>query len=195
MPERRFLGRHILFKEEYAARLIEGSKTTTIRRGIVKPRYREVILHAGSRPIAVARVEYVYYKRLREISDDEAKRDGFENKAELVKTLKRIYPGMREDEYVTIIGLRVVKRVDTVNLNKPFGGLNPVELARIGLRYLSRELTDFESRLLLELTRTGDIDLTVERALGDPGKRDLLVDLLNRVLRLLVEKQVLREGR
>ncbi|MGC9121636.1 MAG: ASCH domain-containing protein [Thermogladius sp.] len=193
MPPKKFLGRHIIFREEYAEKLIEGSKTTTIRRGIVRPRYRQVIIHAGSRPIALARVEYVYYKRLRDISESEARRDGFESRAELVSELRKIYPGIRDDEYVTVIGLRVVKRLDTVDTGKPFGGLEPVVLARIALRYLSDVLTDSEVKVLLDLTRTGDIDLTAARVLGDVGKRGVVVDVLNRALRMLVEKGILRE--
>ncbi|AFK50654.1 hypothetical protein TCELL_0229 [Thermogladius calderae 1633] len=193
MSPKKFLGRHIVFRGEYAEKIIEGSKTTTIRRGIVRPRYKQVVVHAGSRPIALARVEYVYYKRLRDISESEARRDGFESRAELVSELRKIYPGIRDDEYVTVIGLRVVKRLDSVDTSKPFGGLEPVVLARIALRYLSDVLTDLEARVLLDLTRTGDIDLTAIRVLGDVNKRDLVVDVLNRVLRMLVEKGILRE--
>ncbi|WP_440060152.1 ASCH domain-containing protein [Thermogladius sp. 4427co] len=192
---KKFLGRHIIIREDYAERFLKGEKTTTVRRGIVKVKYRNIIIHTGIRPLAIARVEYVYHKMLKNISEEEARKDGFRSREEFIREIRKLYPDIDENEYVTVIGLRILKRLDVIDSRKPFGGLKPADLARIGLRYLGEELSEIERKILLDLTRTGDIDLTSQRVLKDVGRRGVVVEVLNNVLRRLLDKGILREKR
>ncbi|MEB3787346.1 MAG: ASCH domain-containing protein, partial [Desulfurococcales archaeon] len=61
---RQWLGRHLMLKGEYAELLLSGRKRATIRLGVVRPKYREVIIHGGGRPRAKAVIEGVEVKRV-----------------------------------------------------------------------------------------------------------------------------------
>lgn len=192
MKRARFLGRHIIVRREFAKALVEGSKTTTIRRGIYKLKHRTLIVHDGSRPVAIVNVKYVYYKRLGAITDEEARRDGFPSKQELLKALRKLYPDIKEDDVVTVIGLEVVKRLDSVDDDKPLGGLAPEDVARLGLRYLSDTLEKEEKIVLEDLTRTRDPSLTAKRLFGDPGLSTRVEHALEKVYRELIKRGLLR---
>ncbi len=102
--------RRINFDEEYVEAIKSGAKVTTVRRGIKSyPVGRIVELTANYRPFARARVDKVVVKRVKELSDDDAKRDGFSSRDELIKALKRIYGNMDEEEFVTVVHFTVVE--------------------------------------------------------------------------------------
>ncbi|MEM1832323.1 MAG: ASCH domain-containing protein, partial [Desulfurococcaceae archaeon] len=85
MPKSRvkFFGRHIMLKGAYIEKLLSNEKKATIRKGIYKPKYSEVIIHAGGKPVAKARITRVYYRRLKELGEYEARLEGFKNTSEL----------------------------------------------------------------------------------------------------------------
>jgi hypothetical protein len=69
---------HIMVKKEFAELILKGVKTTTIRLGKVVPRSREIIIHSGGRPIAKAIIESIEYKKVKELTVEEANSDGYE---------------------------------------------------------------------------------------------------------------------
>lgn len=186
----KFLGRHIMLKGIYAEKLLKGEKKTTIRKGVVKPKYNELIVHAGGRPIAKVRITNVYHKKLKELSDYEAKLDGYESLDELLKDLRSVYGDLSKDDYVTVIEFEVVQRLDELEPEDPYLGLNPADIARIALRYLSRDISEFEKKVLLDLTRTNSIRKTAINVLGDLNKRHVVRKILRRVLKLLQERNL-----
>ena len=48
-----------MLKGEYIEKVLNGEKKATIRKGVYKPKYDEVIIHAGGRPIAKAKITRV----------------------------------------------------------------------------------------------------------------------------------------
>ncbi len=186
-----FLGRHLMLKKEYADKLLSGEKKTTIRLGIVNVKYSEVIIHSGGRPVAKARITFRNIKKVGELTDEDARLDGFPDKRTLVRELKRVYGRVTPDDYVTIIGLEVIQRFDEPVDEYPYGGLTPVDLARIALRYLKEELSREEKDILLELTRAGSIRLAAISLYGSIHKRWRIRRALRRAYKLLVEKGVL----
>ncbi len=189
----RFLGRHLMIKGRYVDDLLSGRKHATIRRGIVKPKYREIIIHGGGRPVAKAIIKRVVHKRLRELNDQDAVLDGFRNRVELLGELEKVYGRLDPDEWVTIIELEVTQRIDKDSLNKPYMGLQPGDLSRIALRYLALELGEEDKKILLDLTRTNSIRATAYRLFGDIKKRSRVRRALRRALERLVEKGVIGE--
>ncbi|WP_202320227.1 ASCH domain-containing protein [Archaeoglobus neptunius] len=100
----------INFDSEYVEPIISGRKITTVRRGIKSyPVGRIVELTAGGNTFALARVNKVVVKRVRELSDEDAKRDGFETRDELISALKRIYGNIKGEEFVTVVHFEIVK--------------------------------------------------------------------------------------
>lgn len=191
---RTFLGRHLMLKREYAEKLLSGEKKATIRYGVVRVKYPEVIIHAGGRPVAKARITFTRVKRVDDLTDEDARLDGFPDKETLLRELRRVYGDLRRDDYVTIIGLEAVQRFGEEASEDPYGGLDPVDLARIALRYLGDELSPEEREVLLEVTRRGSIRLAALSLYGSIHKRWRVRRVLRKARDLLVGKGVLPGG-
>ncbi len=102
--------KRINFDSEYISAIKNGKKVTTIRKGIKRyPVGRIVDLTADSKPFARARVDKVVVKRVRELTDHDAVLDGFESREELIDALRRIYGGVREEEFVTVVHFTVIE--------------------------------------------------------------------------------------
>lgn len=187
-----YLGRHIMLKGEYADKLLAGSKSATIRLGIVRPKYDEVVIHGKGRPLAKARITRVEYKRVRELTDTDAKLDGFDSREELLEALRKVYGTVRPEDYVTIIGLEVTQRLDMLPPQDPYLGLEPADIARLALRYLREDLASDEIRVLEDLTRTNSIRLTAQRLYGSIERRWRVRKALRKSLRLLKERGLIK---
>jgi len=181
-----------MLKGSYIDMLLSGEKRATIRRGIYKPRYEEVIIHAGGRPIAKARITRVYYKKLKELGEYEARIEGYERVEDLIKELKNVYGDIDEDEYFTILEFEIVQRLDNLPLEDPYMGLSPADIARIALRYLQNELSELDRKILMDLTRTNSIRKTAINIFKSLNKRGFIRRTLKNALRLLVEKGLIK---
>jgi len=85
----KYLGRHIMIKGKFVEKILNGEKTSTIRLGRVKPKYKEMIVHGGGRPVAKILITSIIYKKVRELNDCDARKDGFKDKKELLNELKK----------------------------------------------------------------------------------------------------------
>lgn len=184
----KFLGRHLMVKGEYVDDILSGRKKATIRLGIVKLRYKELIVHGGGRPIAKVRVTNVRYKRVVELTDEDAKLDGFKNKEELLEALRKAYGEIKPNDYVTIIEFEVIQDLSKLEPQHPYLGLEPADVARLALRYLKDRMTKEEIDVLTDLTRTNSIRATAVRLFGDLSKRWRVRKVLRKALRLLLQE-------
>ena len=180
-----------MLKKEYADKLLSGLKRATIRLGIVHVKYPELIVHAGGRPVAKVRVTGRVVKRVKDLTDEDARLDGFRDKEELIRELERVYGRVHPGDYVTIIGLEVVKRFDETVSENPYGGLSPGDLARIALRYIGDHFSEEEKEILLDLTRTNSIRLSAIRLYGGIHKRKRIRRVLRKALYLLQREGIL----
>ncbi|MEM1674959.1 MAG: ASCH domain-containing protein [Desulfurococcaceae archaeon] len=194
MTRVKYLGRHIMIKGKYVEDIILGRKKSTIRRGIVKPKYREVILHGGGRPVAKVLIEKVFHKKVCELTDSDALNDGFKSREELIRELKETYPGITNDDWITIIEFKLIQRIDEINRDDKYLGLKPVDIARIALRYLSNELSDEDRKILIELTRSESIRATAYKLFKNIDKRYIVRKVLMKALDKLVSKGILRKS-
>lgn len=189
--KQRFLGRHLMVKGEYVDDILTGRKKATIRLGRVRVKYKELIVHGGGRPIAKVRVTGVRYKRVSELTDEDARIDGFEGVNELLAALEKAYGRKpKPDEVVTIIEFEVVQDLSKLEPEDPYLGLQPADIARLALRYLD-DLSDEDRKILRDLTVTNSIRASAYRLYHDLGKRWLIRRVLRRALRRLVERGVL----
>jgi hypothetical protein len=92
----------LAFKKPYIAKILNGSKTSTIRRQTkLQPGDRvAATCEWGKPPFAILEVEGVDDARLHSLREDDAHADGFEGVTELRKALHDHYPGM--DSFVRI---------------------------------------------------------------------------------------------
>ncbi len=191
MVRAKYLGRHMMVKGKYVEKILSGEKQATIRLGIVKPRYEEVIIHGGGRPVAKVVITGVYHKKVKELTREDALLDGFSSVEELVNGLREAYPDIRPDDWVTIIRFRVKQRLDNLPRSDPYRGLEPADIARLALRYID-DLGDEEKRVLLDLTRTNSIRATAYRLYGGIDKRWRVRKVLKRALRELERRKIIR---
>ncbi len=100
----------INFDAEYVESIIQGKKITTVRKGVKSyPVGRIVELTVNYKPFAKAKVKKVVVKRVKELTDEDAVRDGFESKEDLLNALKKIYGEINENDLVTIVHFEVLE--------------------------------------------------------------------------------------
>lgn len=91
-------------KENYLKKFIRGEKSTTIRNG--KSNLKTGLVMLESQDISIAAyITEIKCKRFRELSNDDAKNDGFKSVKSLRMALKRIYKKVHEDSMVSILSL------------------------------------------------------------------------------------------
>ncbi len=186
---KKFIGRHLMVKGKYVDLILEGKKTMTIRKGYWVPKFKELILHGGGRPFAIVEVTNVEYKKLKDLTDEEVRMDGFKNKEELIEALKKAYGDVSDEDLVTIIHFKLKKKLTELDVKDPYMGLKPVEIARLALRYL--ELSPEEQKILKTLAETKSLRLAAIRLYGDIGARWRIRKVLRRALHELVERGLL----
>jgi hypothetical protein len=97
-------GDPIRVDDELFAAIASGKKKSTIRDGIriVRPGSKLLIVAYDGRHI-VKFVDSVTLKRFVDITELDAKHDGFQSKAQLTKTLKKYYQDLVDTDTITII--------------------------------------------------------------------------------------------
>ncbi len=102
--------RHLKFKLEYLRDLIKGRKHTTIRR---ERKYDEgeivYITDLKGRVYGRAFISRVEEKRIGDLSDDDARRDGFNSLRELIHALENIYGRLDSRDVIYIYHLEVLE--------------------------------------------------------------------------------------
>lgn len=187
-----FLRRHLMLSKKYAELLLNGVKKATIRLGYVIPKHDEVIIHSGGKPIAKAKIVGVEYKKVRELTDDDAKLDGFNNVSELLKELRRVYNGLHQDDVVSIIKLEVTQRFDKLRSDDMYYGIAPSDIARIGLRYIRDRLNEEDLKILELLGRGYSIREVANMLYGSPLKRLKVRRALRKALRELIKEGIIK---
>ena len=91
------------FKKEYGKMILSGRKITTIRRSTNLRPGDIVELIAGGESCGYAKVLSVKKKKVSELSDEDAVRDGFKDIKELIKALKKHYHKIKPEMEVYII--------------------------------------------------------------------------------------------
>ncbi len=189
-----YLRRHIMMRGEYARLLLDGRKRATIRLGKVIPKHDEVIIHSWGRPVAKAKIVRVTYKRVSELTDEDARLDGFSSRGELLRELRNVYGGVRNDDVVTIIEFEVLQRFDELKEEEPYLGLKPSDIGRLALRYLRKELTKDELKILEELGKGKSIRQLAKDLTGSPLNRGRVRKVVRKALKLLMDKGILKAG-
>ncbi len=185
-----YLGRHLMLRSTYIKKILEcgvGGIARTIRVGIVKPKFREVYIHSAGKVVAKAEIVNVIYKKISELTDEDAKLDGFENRRQLIKELSKIYGKLNPNTPVTILELKILEYLDLSD-DEVNAKLSPVEIARLAL-YYNVPLTEEEKRLLRQLLEVGSLRKLAIKLYGTIEKRWIIRKVVRKALRLLQELQ------
>ena len=93
----------IKFKQEFLEKILDGSKTQTMRLPVSRVDVHEndtvIALFPNGEEIPL-RITKVGYKSFKSINDEDAEREGFSNAEELKKCLKDIYQEYRVEDFM-----------------------------------------------------------------------------------------------
>ncbi|WP_457619864.1 ASCH domain-containing protein [Methanopyrus sp.] len=187
------ISKHLEISGEYRDKLLRGEKRATIRVGRV-PGARPgkvVYIHCGGYVYGKVRITDVRTKKVKDLTDEDAKLDGFENREELLKALRNHYPNLRDDDVVTIVEFEWVERFDEPILSEhlPYDGHDPIEIAKRALEE-DIPLSPRDRELLELLVECGSIRKAA-KALGGLGKRDVIRRAVRKAFRLLKSRGAL----
>jgi len=180
------LGKHLMLKRSYLEKLLKGEKRATLRLGIVVPTSRRVYLHSDGRIVAEAEIEDVIYKRVEELTDEDAKADGFSSREELLEELKRLYGArrIRRGSTVSIIRIRILRRLDLPE-EHVYACVHPLEIARTALERL--KLNEEEALVLKTLVESGSVRKAAAKLHGGKFNRKRIREVLRNALKRLLE--------
>ncbi len=175
--------KHLEFKHKYEDLLRSGKKTATIRLQCPFKEGQEVFVHCGGKIIGTAKILNVEEKRLEELTEEDAKADGFSSLKELLEELKSLY-GNPEKVYVIRFEFKEFKK--GINPHEMYyGDADLVEIAKLALENLN--LSDADRRILEIFVRTGSIRKTAMR-LGSMKMRGVVRKILRRCYNELRKK-------
>jgi len=186
--------KHLQFLKKYKNDLLSGKKRVTVR--ITKPNLRKgdvFIAHCGGKVIGKFKVTDIYVKKLRDITDEEAKLDGFSSKEELIRELRSYYRNLSEDKEVVIIRFELVEifKEEISSEDFAWGGkkIDVVELAKILLEK-DEGLTAKQKEYLRILIEEGSIRKAAIR-LGGLNKRNIFRRILREGFNRLRKKGII----
>jgi hypothetical protein len=87
---------------EFLAAVLKGRKVSTVRRGRRFYPLGEGTLRIGDRDVAVT-VTRIRHCCVHDLTEEDARRDGFASVSELRTTLERFYPDLSADEEMTLV--------------------------------------------------------------------------------------------
>ena len=101
------------FRDEYIPLILTGRKRSTIR--LERKRFKVgdtvyLVSQSTGRVFGKAKITNIVKKKLYELSDDDARRDGFRDKFTLIEALKSIYGDIPNTANIYIIEFKVLMR-------------------------------------------------------------------------------------
>ena len=126
----------MLIDSVYRSKILSGKKSTTIRYGDYEAKPGKeiyIVVRPSDTAIAKVKIKGVSKKKVKELTNEDARKDGFKDIKELLKTLNKIYGGLDAEDEVSIIEFELIKPLEGIPL-KLLKGLNyrePDEVARL----------------------------------------------------------------
>ena len=191
----RYIKKVMTVKGRFADLILKGKKTTTIRLGKVIPMSDELLVHSGGRVIARVKVKDVKFKRIRELTDQDARRDGFKSVRHLIRSLKKVYNlKISPDDPVTIIEFELVEKLDIpTDKEHTYMGLEPRDIATAALQHYKDEMTEEEIRILEEIAKTNSIRATAQKLYKNINKRQQIRKTLKKYLEKIMIEDVIKK--
>lgn len=94
----------ILINSDLLELVKQGKKITTCRNGIRKYKSGKTILKSNiSEDFVIINITELVYCKLKDVTEDMAKDDGFVNKANLIELLESIYKEINDESDITIV--------------------------------------------------------------------------------------------
>ncbi|RLI30216.1 MAG: hypothetical protein DRO46_01005 [Candidatus Hecatellales archaeon] len=94
------------FSKEYKQKILSGEKRSTIRLRTSLKLGEIVEVNVGGEKIGTAQIVKVERKRLEQLTDNDARQDGFRNVKELLRALRKHYGKLPRNAEVYILGFK-----------------------------------------------------------------------------------------
>ncbi len=175
--------KHLMFSRLYLDKLLRGEKKITIR--ATKPNLKRgdvALVHSMGLILGKVRILGVTAKRLRDISEKEAREDGFSSVEELRNALRKHYPRLRDDSFVYVVRFEWLERFDPPLGERDYAwpySSSPHEVAQLALS-TGIPLSDEEREVLQALAAEGSIRRAAVK-LGGLSLRPLVRAVLHKV--------------
>jgi len=188
------MAKHLEFLGNYAKKIISGEKKITIRRKTKRYTPGDIVyVHAGGKLLGRAIIKNVMHVRVRDLSDEIARRDGFKNKWELISTLRKHFGDLDDDDELTVIEFELIEKVprEIMSSDFPYGGHDPIKIAELALKYLKDSLSNDDIRILEDVYKSKSIR-HVALKMGSLKKRKIVRAVLRKAYKELLERGILR---
>lgn len=182
--------KHLEFKEKFRRQLLSGEKKATVRLHTTLREGDRVLIHCGGEILGEGMVERVEEKRPDELTEEDAKDDGFASLHELLEEIKRLY-GDVDRVFVIRFSMKPFSQGKNPQ-NFYYGQADLKEIAELALKNL--QLGEKEKRILQLFLETGSIIRAAKR-LGGLRKRGLIREVLRKCYRELIKKEIIDERR
>ena len=176
--------KHLEFKRKYADLLLSGKKRITIRNWTNLKAGDEVYVHCGGKIIGKAKISAVERKKISELTDEEARLDGFSSREDMLEELERI--GYGDEVYVIRFDFEPIEFVNPHNMY--YGDADLVEVAEKSLKHLDLEERD---RKVLEIFLMYGSIRKAARKLGGSRKRGEIRKVLRKCYLMLKERSLI----
>jgi|Deesub1362A_J573_1020465.scaffolds.fasta_scaffold01959_5 hypothetical protein len=171
--------KHLEFNRKHGKLILEGKKRATFRRRTTAKPGDVVYVHSGGKIIGKARILSVEKRKLDEITDEDAKLDGFNSRDELIEEIQKLY-GNLEDIYMIKFDFEPTETKNPYNFH--YGNADLLEVAKKALETL--DLREKEREILELFLKTGSIRKTAIK-LGGWKKRGIVREILRKYSKLL----------
>ena len=100
------------FNEAYVSNILKGKKIASIRSNVRGLKVDSLIpFTANGRRFAIARINEIRPVRFRELSEEDAKRDGFETLKELREGLSQFYKKLEPGSRLFAVRFQIVEKL------------------------------------------------------------------------------------
>ncbi len=178
--------KHLEFKDKFKELLKSGKKTATIRVHCNFKKGEEVFVHCGGKIIGTARIVDIEEKDLEELTDEDARHDGFDSRNKLLEEIRRLY-GSPKKVYIIRFKFKEFKN-EIIPYEMYYGEEDLVEIAKTALKNLN--LNDRDKKILEMFVKTQSIRKTALK-LGGLRKRGVIRKILRKCYLELKKKGLL----
>lgn len=181
----KLIKKHLEFKNKFRNKILSGEKTTTLRFRTNLKKGDLAYIHCGGDVIGIAEIEEVVEKSIDDLTDEIAKLDGFKDKKELLKELKKFY-GLPDK--ICVIQLKLKSKLNEDPYKIHYGNVNLIEIAEKALEHL--DLDEYDKNILELFLRLKSIRKVAFR-LGGLKKRGDVRKVLRESYKKLKEKDLI----
>ncbi len=170
---------------EFREEILKGEKTITIRLPRKKFRVGETVrIDCGDKILGKAVIRKIYRKKIKELTEEEIRKDGLKSRNELIKKLRKLYgKKIGPDTEVEVIEFELKEILEEDFYSFHYGDLNITEIARKGLEM--EGLSEEEKEILRDLIKEKSIRKVALKRFGSLNKRWIIRKILRKVVKRL----------